>query len=255
MKLLALDTSSEGCSAALWLDGQISERFELAPRGHTRLLMPMVRELLAEQGLSPNDLDALAFARGPGSFTGLRIATGVIQGLAWGLNLPVVPVSSLSAVALDAIEQHQLADGEHIAVAFDARMGEVYWGTFLCQQGLPVLIGEERVCPPGAVSLPDSDVSANWTGAGQGWTLKGDMPEVVVCRIRAVDDTLVPRAAMVARLAEQDFRHGIAVPAELAQPCVKGRFLIRNVAACLSKRPWFFHNAATHLNRFCGCAL
>ena len=218
MKLLALDTSSEGCSAALWLDGQISERFELAPRGHTRLLMPMVRELLAEQGLSPNDLDALAFARGPGSFTGLRIATGVIQGLAWGLNLPVVPVSSLSAVALDAIEQHQLADGEHIAVAFDARMGEVYWGTFLCQQGLPVLIGEERVCPPGAVSLPDSDVSANWTGAGQGWTLKGDMPEVVVCRIRAVDDTLVPRAAMVARLAEQDFRNGIAVPAELAQP-------------------------------------
>ncbi|MCD1629723.1 tRNA (adenosine(37)-N6)-threonylcarbamoyltransferase complex dimerization subunit type 1 TsaB [Marinobacter shengliensis] len=218
MKLLALDTSSEGCSAALWLDGQISERFELAPRGHTRLLMPMVRELLAEQGLSPNDLDALAFARGPGSFTGLRIATGVIQGLAWGLNLPVVPVSSLSAVALDAIEQHQLADGEHIAVAFDARMGEVYWGTFLCQQGLPVLIGEERVCPPGAVSLPGSDVSANWTGAGQGWTLKGDMPEVVVCRIRAVDDTLVPRAAMVARLAEQDFRNGIAVPAELAQP-------------------------------------
>lgn len=218
MKLLALDTSSEGCSAALWLDGQISERFELAPRGHTRLLMPMVRELLAEQGLSPKDLDALAFARGPGSFTGLRIATGVIQGLSWGLNLPVVPVSSLAAVALDAIEQHQLADGEHIAVAFDARMGEVYWGTFLCQQGLPVLIGEERVCPPGAVSLPGSDVSANWTGAGQGWILKGDMPEVVVCRIRAVDDTLVPRAAMVARLAEQDFRNGIAVPAELAQP-------------------------------------
>ena len=218
MKLLALDTSSEGCSAALWLDGQISERFELAPRGHTRLLMPMVRELLAEQGLSPNDLDALAFARGPGSFTGLRIATGVIQGLAWGLNLPVVPVSSLSAVALDAIEQHQLADGEHIAVAFDARMGEVYWATFLCQQGLPVLIGEERVCPPGAVSLPESDASASWTGAGQGWTLKGDMPELVVCRIRAVDDALVPRAAMVARLAEQDFRNGIAVPAELAQP-------------------------------------
>ena len=79
MKLLALDTSSEGCSAALWLDGRVTERFEVAPRGHTRLLMPMVRELFAEQGLSPTDLDALAFARGPGSFTGLRIATGVVQ--------------------------------------------------------------------------------------------------------------------------------------------------------------------------------
>ncbi|MET4025148.1 tRNA threonylcarbamoyladenosine biosynthesis protein TsaB [Marinobacter sp. MBR-99] len=218
MKLLALDTSSEGCSAALWLDGQISERFELAPRGHTRLLMPMVRELLAEQGLTPKDLDALAFARGPGSFTGLRIATGVIQGLAWGLDLPVVPVSSLAAVALDAIEQHQLAEGDHIAVAFDARMGEVYWGTFRCHQGLPMLIGEERVCPPGAVSLPDPGASANWTGAGKGWALRGDMPEVVVCRIRTVDDALVARAAMVARLAEQDFRNGIAVPAEQAQP-------------------------------------
>lgn len=124
MKLLALDTSSEGCSAALWLDGRITERFELAPRGHTRLLMPMVRELLAEQGFVPTDLDALAFARGPGSFTGLRIATGVVQGLAWGLSLPVVPVSSLAAVALGAIEEHQLADGDLIAVAFDARMGK-----------------------------------------------------------------------------------------------------------------------------------
>ncbi|MCW9009004.1 tRNA (adenosine(37)-N6)-threonylcarbamoyltransferase complex dimerization subunit type 1 TsaB, partial [Marinobacter sp.] len=111
MKLLALDTSSEGCSAALWLDGRVTERFEVAPRGHTRLLMPMVRELFAEQGLSPTDLDALAFARGPGSFTGLRIATGVVQGLAWGLDIPVVPVSSLAAVALAAIETHALQEG------------------------------------------------------------------------------------------------------------------------------------------------
>lgn len=126
MKLLALDTSSEGCSAALLVDGEISERFELAPRGHTRLLMPMVRELLAEKNLAPAELDALAFARGPGSFTGVRIATGVVQGLAWGLDIPVVPVSSLEAVALGAIDSMDIPENGGIAVAFDARMGELY---------------------------------------------------------------------------------------------------------------------------------
>lgn len=218
MKLLALDTSSEGCSAALWLDGRITERFELAPRGHTRLLMPMVREVLAEQGVAPTDLDALAFARGPGSFTGLRIATGVVQGLAWGLNIPVVPVSSLAAVALGAIDEYQLADGELIAVAFDARMGEVYWAAFQCRQGLPVLIGKERVGPPAAVSLPEAGALADWTGVGQGWAFVDDMPEAVVSRLRRTDATLVPRAAQVARLAEQGYRQGEAVPAEKAQP-------------------------------------
>ncbi|WP_372964753.1 tRNA (adenosine(37)-N6)-threonylcarbamoyltransferase complex dimerization subunit type 1 TsaB [Marinobacter sp.] len=219
MKLLALDTSSEGCSAALWLDGQITERFELAPRGHTRLLMPMVRELLAEQGLTPSDLDALAFARGPGSFTGLRIATGVIQGLAWGLCLPVVPVSSLAAVALNAIEQRQLPDGSGIAVAFDARMSEVYWGTFRCDDGLPVRLGDERVCHPGKVSLPGSEaVISGWFGAGQGWKFRDDMPEAVVGSVELFDVTLVPRAAHVARLADLGFRQGLAVSAEQAQP-------------------------------------
>ncbi|MBJ6138260.1 tRNA (adenosine(37)-N6)-threonylcarbamoyltransferase complex dimerization subunit type 1 TsaB [Marinobacter litoralis] len=219
MKLLALDTSSEGCSAALWLDGQITERFELAPRGHTRLLMPMVRDLLAEQGLKPSDLNALAFARGPGSFTGLRIATGVIQGLAWGLDLPVVPVSSLAAVALNAIEAHKLADGGGIAVAFDARMSEVYWATFACRDGLPVLLGDERVCHPDQVSLPDADeLSGDWFGAGQGWKFRSDMPESVGTRIGSVDSSLVPRAAQVARLAIPGFHAGQAVPAGQAQP-------------------------------------
>nr|WP_241264739.1 tRNA (adenosine(37)-N6)-threonylcarbamoyltransferase complex dimerization subunit type 1 TsaB [Marinobacter daepoensis] len=214
---MALDTSSEGCSAALWLNGQVTERFELAPRGHTRLLMPMVRELLAEQGLAPSDLDALAFARGPGSFTGLRIATGVVQGLAWGLDIPVVPVSSLAAVALSAIETHALKDGDGIAVAFDARMGEVYWGVFRCESGLPVLLGDERVCPPEAVSLPvNGDMP--WHAAGQGWSLKAQMPSELVERMSVIDDTLVPSAAQVVRLAERGMANGLAVTAEQAQP-------------------------------------
>lgn len=220
MKLLAVDTSSEGCSAALWCDGQATERFEVAPRGHTRLLMPMIRELLAEQALAPADLDVLAFARGPGSFTGLRIATGVIQGLAWGLELPVVPVSSLEAVALQAIEQHQLAEGDGIAVAFDARMGEVYWGVFQCRDGLPVALGPERVCPPESVALPEgqADAPGRWFGAGQGWKFQEAMPGAVTSRVFAVDEALIPRALQVARLAQPAYHKGLAVSAEHAQP-------------------------------------
>lgn len=216
MKLLALDTSSEGCSAALFVDGNVIEKFEIAPRGHTRLLMPMVRELLAEQGLKPKDLDALAFARGPGSFTGVRIATGVIQGLAWGLDLPVVPVSSLETVAFGAIETLQVGEGSGVAVAFDARMSELYWGCYRNQSGLPELSGEERVCAPSRVTLEGG--STDWTGAGPGWAFRADMPDKVSSQIASVDETLIPRASWVAHLAAVKFSNGLAVPAEQAQP-------------------------------------
>lgn len=216
MKLLALDTSSEGCSAALLLDGSLTERFDLAPRGHTRLLMPMIRQLLAEQGLKPVDLDALAFARGPGSFTGLRIATGVVQGLAWGLDVPVVPVSSLAAVALEASESLALTDGDGVAVAFDARMGEVYWGCFEIRDGQPFLLGTEQVCPPSSAALPA--LSGRWAGAGPGWHLHEQMAPEVVSAVTLRDDTLVPRASFIARLASLELATGGGVPAARAQP-------------------------------------
>ncbi|TYC59341.1 tRNA (adenosine(37)-N6)-threonylcarbamoyltransferase complex dimerization subunit type 1 TsaB [Marinobacter sp. BW6] len=216
MKLLALDTSSEGCSAALLVDGEISERFELAPRGHTRLLMPMVRELLVEKNLAPAELDVLAFACGPGSFTGVRIATGVVQGLAWGLDIPVVPVSSLEAVALGAIEALDAPEDTGIAVAFDARMGEVYWGCFAARAGLPAALAPEQVCPPEAVTLPAG--AARWCGAGQGWHYRSTMPAEVSERIDTIDETLVLRAAWVARLAAIAYEQGKTVPAEQAQP-------------------------------------
>ncbi|MDN6318520.1 MAG: tRNA (adenosine(37)-N6)-threonylcarbamoyltransferase complex dimerization subunit type 1 TsaB [Marinobacter sp.] len=216
MKILALDTSSEGCSAALFVDDHVIEKFEIAPRGHTRLLMPMARGVLAEQGLKPSDLDALAFARGPGSFTGVRIATGVVQGLAWGLDLPVVPVSSLETVALGAIEALTVGEGEGIAVAFDARMSELYWGCFRNRSGLPELLGEERVCSPSRVFL-ETDI-VRWCGAGQGWGFRADMPAAVTDQIHAVDESLTPRASWVARLAAVKFSNGLCVSAEQAQP-------------------------------------
>lgn len=216
MKLLALDTSSEGCSAALLVDDSVVERFDLAPRGHTRLLMPMIREILAERDLVPKDLDALAFACGPGSFTGLRIATGVVQGLAYGLGIPVVPVSSLAAVAEDAVTRWDLVNGDGIAVAFDARMGEVYWACYICRDGQPELTGIEQVCAPASVALADG--ASRWFGAGQGWRLMEAFPGDVTDAMSSIDDTLVPRASRVAGIAARAFRAGAGVPAEQAQP-------------------------------------
>lgn len=216
MKLLALDTSSEGCSAALLVDGSVTERFEIAPRGHTRLLMPMVRELLAEQGLMASELDCLAFACGPGSFTGLRIATGVVQGLAYGLDVPVVPVSSLAAVAADAIARLALSEGDGIAVAFDARMGELYWACYVCRSGQPELVGNEKVCAPASVELASG--ITRWYGVGQGWALRGSFPADVTSAMTKIDESLVPRASRVAELAAIAFREGASVSAEQAQP-------------------------------------
>ena len=215
MKLLALDTSSEGCSAALLINGQLTDRFELAPRGHTRLLMPMIRALLAEQGLAATDLDALAFARGPGSFTGLRIATGVVQGLAYGLGCPVVPVSSLAAVALQAARGGHCADNAQVAVAFDARMDEVYLGCYQLVAGMPQALATEQVCPPDHISLP---TAGDWFGAGSGWQFLASMPADVQQQVTVAEQVLQPRAAEVALLAAVAYQAGETVSAAEAQP-------------------------------------
>jgi len=205
--LLALDTSSEGCSAALYHQGDVSERFEIAPRGHTRLLMPMVRALLAERQLVPGDLDAIGFARGPGSFTGLRIATGVVQGLAWGLDVPVLAVSSLAAVAARVLGAMTDAEGQAVAVAFDARMGEVYWGCFQQQGRALVALAPERGCAPGALTLPDMP-GVSWTGAGSGWKLLEQMPAGVSEPMQSMQPGVLPHAREVVLLALEDFRCG-----------------------------------------------
>ena len=216
MNLLALDTSSEGCSAALWAGDRLTDRFSLAPRGHTRLLMPMVRELLAERELAPAALNALAFACGPGSFTGLRIATGVVQGLAYGLDIPVVPVSSLAAVAQQVIDAEALEDGTGVAVAFDARMDEVYWGCFQVRDGWATPLAAEQVRAPEAVSLVDG--VARWVGAGSGWRFQSRMPAEVGASVPAPDTEPVPRAREVALLGRQAWQRGETVPAAKARP-------------------------------------
>ncbi len=144
-KILAIDTVTEGCSAALLIGEEIVEQFEVTPRGHTQKILPMVDQLLAESGHKLGELDAIAFDRGPGSFTGLRITAGVVQGLAYGADLPVVAVSSLAALAR---AHHQATGATFVLSAIDARMGEVYWGAYrIDPQGIPQLQGEEMVVP------------------------------------------------------------------------------------------------------------
>jgi tRNA threonylcarbamoyladenosine biosynthesis protein TsaB len=214
MKLLAIDTSAEACSAALWQDGELSDRFLVQPRGHSASILAMMQGLLEEAGLRPVDLDALAFGRGPGSFTGVRIATGVIQGVAYAVGLPVVPVSNLAALA----QRHFRESGaRRVLPAFDARMQEVYWGAYeVDDQGLVRLKGEEQVGSPERVSLPEG---SGWHGVGSGWMSYG---EVLARRMGQSLAEVHPRqlchALDIARLGVAGFAAGRAVSAGEALP-------------------------------------
>jgi tRNA threonylcarbamoyladenosine biosynthesis protein TsaB len=209
MKLLALDTSTEACSVALWLDGEAREQFELASQ-HSERILPMVDGLLAEAGVKLTQLDALAFGRGPGSFTGLRIGAGVAQGLAFGADLPVVPVSSLAALA-------QGQDADRVLAALDARMQQVYWGAYARNpQGLMALQGPEQVLAPDRVPLPEGE---GWTGAGPGWdAYHAALQARLGQHLRTWQARQFPHARHVAELGIAAFQAGQAVAAEQAVP-------------------------------------
>lgn len=213
MKLLAIETATEACSVALYLDGEVREVFRLAPREHARLVLGMADGLLAEAALNPAQLDAVAFGRGPGAFTGVRIATSVVQGIAFAAELPVVPVSTLAALAQGGCREF---GWQRIATAIDARMDELYWGAYACADGLVQTQQEERVCPAGEVPLLEGE---GWHGVGSGWNayedeLKGRLGSAI---IDSCGDCL-PHAQDVARLAVAAFARGEAVSAEKALP-------------------------------------
>lgn len=163
MKLLALDTSSNACSVALQVSDDVRVKHVVEPRAHTKILMPMISELLAESGISISDLDAVVVGNGPGSFIGMRIGASVAQGLSFAAGIGVVPVSSLAAVAAEAMTE---TETERVVVVQDARMHEVYLGCFdKGENGLPVAIGDERIVAVG--ELPVSGVG--YAVAGAGW--------------------------------------------------------------------------------------
>lgn len=209
MKLLAFDTATEVCTVALWLDGQILERVENESR-HSEHLLAMIDTLLVEAGIGLQQLDAVAFGRGPGSFTGLRIGAGVAQGLAFGAGLPVAPVSSLAALA-------QGIDAGRVLAAFDARMQQVYWGEYVRGvEGLMVRQGDERVIAPQSVPSPAGE---GWVGAGSGWdAYSALLGERVGSGLHAWQPGRHPQARDVARLAVDDVLRGRVLPAEQALP-------------------------------------
>jgi len=218
LKILALETSTEFCSVALNLDGEVSGKEILAGRNHSGMILPMVQDMLAESGLVLQQIDGIAFGAGPGSFTGLRIACGVAQGLAFAADLPVAAISTLQAVA-QQIDQHK------VIVALDARMSEIYHAAFRKSTNqiweiisAPVLCSPQHAPP----------VSGNeWHGCGSGFDVYCDVLTMQYrANIRQICAGLHPRAHEIAQLAAPEFRNGAYTDPALAAP-----FYIRNKVA------------------------
>ena len=204
--ILAIETSGAACSVALYCGGDMQQRLENQPREHARQVLPMVDRLLAEAGIELSSLDVLAYSCGPGSFTGLRIGFGVIQGLAFGADLPVVGVSSLQALALQGAREFGVDRGVAVP-ALDARMRELYWAVYeLDGTGLPNLRGDERASSPGDVleALPEEIAVA----AGDGWTFLDDCRAQVIYRA----PQLGIEAAIIAEMAVAYFERGEVSP-------------------------------------------
>ncbi|MFG6665963.1 tRNA (adenosine(37)-N6)-threonylcarbamoyltransferase complex dimerization subunit type 1 TsaB [Halomonas sp. HNIBRBA4712] len=205
--LLALDASSSACSAALIrAEGEHREclaRFEHTPRAHTQRLMPMVDEVLTEAGITPQALDGVAYGQGPGSFTGLRIAAGAAQGLAFGLDCPLVGVSTLEALALQA---HRRYHFRHIVTALDARMGEVYTAVWHCQDDVAKRLDSEVVVAPQHVTLPAFE--PDWVGVGSGFTLWEQFDDLLKASMTQHLDDLEPRAEEMAWIGLRALQNG-----------------------------------------------
>ncbi len=209
MKILALDTSTEYCSVALWRNGDVDAREVLAGQRHSELLLPMVDELLKRHGLAVKDLDGIAFGEGPGSFTGLRIGCGVVQGLAFGAGIGVVGVGTLFAMA-------QSSGADRAVCCLDARMGEIYHAAYTSAGAGWETVHAPSLCAPSeAPVLP----AGSWTGCGSGFTAhKLVLQQRYAGRLAAIMPEVYPHARHIAQLAVRKFEAGRAVPAEQALP-------------------------------------
>ncbi|MDT8371541.1 MAG: tRNA (adenosine(37)-N6)-threonylcarbamoyltransferase complex dimerization subunit type 1 TsaB [Gammaproteobacteria bacterium] len=221
MNILALDTCTESCSAALLYKGQLFEQSVMTQRGHSDLILGMMDILFKQAKVSIADVDVLAFGRGPGSFTGVRVGVGVAQGIAYARELPVVPVSTLAAVAQDVAAT---SNTPYIAVAIDARMGEIYCASYQLIDGIVHLLDQERVCPPEEFH-PFSD--EHWFGVGTGWSeYKDQLTQNFSEHLADISGEHYPQAINIISVAQHDIAAGRTVSSEQALPV----YLRNNVA-------------------------
>lgn len=213
MRLLAVDTATEACSAAVHVDGRVFERFDAAGRSHTQQMLPMVHGLMAEAGLRFADLQGLVCGVGPGSFAGVRIGVGFIKGLALSLGLPVVAVSSLDLLAQDAID----GGATQVLCAINARMDEVYLGAYERDaDGMARALTSPWLSAPRAFRFP---ASGPWTGVGTGWgRYEAELRAAGGAEIRSVDGQALPRASTALRMATAALARGEGIDADTLAP-------------------------------------
>ncbi len=223
MNLLAIETATEACSVAVLVAGEVHERFEIAPRRHAELTLPWAEQLLAETGVAKSQLDAIAVGRGPGAFTGVRLAIAIAQGIALALDRPLLPVSTLAALAMRT-------SGERILAAIDARMGEVYLAAFAREGDELIALNEETVVKPDAACIPEGD---GWHGVGTGFAAADAALQArLQGRLVSVDANALPHAADVARLGALMFARGGAIAPERIEPA----YLRNNVALTIAEQ-------------------
>ncbi|WP_434524981.1 tRNA (adenosine(37)-N6)-threonylcarbamoyltransferase complex dimerization subunit type 1 TsaB [Photorhabdus asymbiotica] len=213
-RILAIDTATEACSVALWDDGAVLAQFEISPREHTQRILPMVQSVLTEAGISLQQLDALAFGRGPGSFTGVRIGVGIAQGLALGAELPVIGVSTLNTMAQGVF---RLTGSTQVLTAIDARMGEIYWGQYIRNRKGEWKGNEtEAVLKPERIQDIMASLNGDWMVAGTGWQA---YPQLRPSHLTLNDsDITLPHAEDMLPLAVQMWQNGEVTAVEHAEP-------------------------------------
>lgn len=230
MKFVCFDTATEVLTCAVWADGELIEHHEAAPRRHADRVLSVVGRLLAEAGVARSDLDAIGFGRGPGSFTGLRVAAGVAQGLAFALDVPAVPVSTLAAIAQGSLREN---GSRQVMVLLDARLGEVYAGAMRADAAAGVMraVRRERLCLPEELG-EELGGEGGWTGCGPGWDVcAAALRARLGSRLERLEPDRLPRARDLVTLVRAGWTEGLGVAAEEAFPVYLRRQVVRGAGA------------------------
>ncbi|MCH9769749.1 MAG: tRNA (adenosine(37)-N6)-threonylcarbamoyltransferase complex dimerization subunit type 1 TsaB [Gammaproteobacteria bacterium] len=209
-KLLAFDTSTHACSVALSIDDDCTVKHQLAPRQHSDILLNCIDELMQAAGIQLTDLDAIAYGAGPGSFMGVRLATAVAQGLAFGANLAVISVSTLQVLAQTALDNESV---ESALVGWDARMQQIYWGLYQSEGNLMQAVKPDCLSDPEKIIAPNNQYIA----VGNAWEVYQEHLSESVADLKKLDD-LYPHAASLAKIAKAKFNVGELLKPEQAEP-------------------------------------